>query len=108
MIRWVDILYHLLFISSLNLPQGLFLGPGLSLEGGLHGVEGARVVLLGVVELLLLLLDAAVDLLPHLRSKSCCLQIKCLNNQIFLASTYRLNCIRKIILRVRRIVLPFN
>ena len=50
-------------------PERLLLGPGLGLERGLHGVEGARVVLLGVVELLLLLLDAAVDLLPHLRKK---------------------------------------
>ena len=55
-------------ILNNKIPEGLFLGPGLSLERGLHGVEGARVVLLGVVELLLLLLDPTVDLLPHLKT----------------------------------------
>ena len=50
-------------------PERLLLGPRLGLERGLHGVERARMVLLGVVELLLLLLDPAVDLLPHLVNK---------------------------------------
>merc|ERR1719201_1417162 len=48
-------------------PQSLLLGPGLSLEGGLHGLQCTLVVLPAVLEFLLLLLDAAVDLLSHLR-----------------------------------------
>lgn len=47
--------------------QGLSLALGLSLKGSLHGVEGALVVLAGVLELLLLLLDAAIDFLADLR-----------------------------------------
>ena len=46
--------------------QGLSLALSLGFEGSLHGVEGALVVLAGVLELLLLLLDAPVDLLPDL------------------------------------------
>merc|ERR1719351_114084 len=47
-------------------PQGLGLGLLLGLQGSLHGLHGASVVLASVVELLLLLGDLAVDLLPHL------------------------------------------
>merc|ERR1719336_1272523 len=47
-------------------PQSLGLGLLLGLQGSLHGLHGASVVLASVVELLLLLGDLAVDLLPHL------------------------------------------
>merc|ERR1719384_1472003 len=43
-----------------------FLGSGLSLKRSLHGVQGALVVLPGVLKLLLLLLDPPVNLLAHL------------------------------------------
>lgn len=46
--------------------QGLSLALSLGFEGSLHGVEGTLVVLAGVLEFLLLLLDAPVDLLPDL------------------------------------------
>lgn len=46
--------------------QGLSLALSLGFEGSLHGVEGTLVVLAGVFEFLLLLLDAPVDLLPDL------------------------------------------
>merc|ERR1712203_282690 len=60
---------HLVDVSLVLLlnPESLLLGSGLSLEGGLHGLQGTLVVLPAVLELLLLLLDAAVDLLPDLR-----------------------------------------
>ena len=59
---------HLVDVSLVLLldPERLLLGPGLSLKGGLHGLEGTLVVLPAVLELLLLLLDPPVDLLPHL------------------------------------------
>ena len=47
--------------------QSLQIGYSLSLQGGLHGLEGTLVVLPAVLELILLLLDPPVDLLPHLR-----------------------------------------
>merc|ERR1719322_1795302 len=47
-------------------PQSLGLGLLLGLQGGLHGLHGTSVVLASVVELLLLLGNLAVDLLPHL------------------------------------------
>merc|ERR1719249_621375 len=46
--------------------ESLLLGLGLGLEGCLHGFEGAGVVLARVLELLLLLGEAAVDLLADL------------------------------------------
>merc|ERR1719379_1883242 len=46
--------------------ESLLLGLGLSLKGSLHGFEGASVVLAGVLKLLLLLSEAAVDLLADL------------------------------------------
>merc|ERR1719370_2496778 len=46
--------------------ESLLLGLGLGLEGSLHGFEGARVVLARVLEFLLLLGQAAVDLLADL------------------------------------------
>merc|ERR1719249_389525 len=46
--------------------ESLLLGLGLGLEGCLHGFEGARVVLARVLEFLLLLGQAAVDLLADL------------------------------------------
>merc|ERR550539_2333845 len=48
-------------------PESLLLGPGLSLEGGLHGLQSTLVVLPAVLKLFLLLLDSAIDLLSHLR-----------------------------------------
>merc|ERR1719278_883513 len=47
-------------------PETLSLGLLLSLQGSLHGLHGASVVLASVVELLLLLGNLAVNLLPHL------------------------------------------
>merc|ERR1719412_3537909 len=47
-------------------PEGFSLVALLSLQGGLHRLHGAGVVLPGVVELLLLLGHPAVDLLAHL------------------------------------------
>merc|ERR1719249_132598 len=46
--------------------ESLLLGLGLGLEGSLHGFEGAGVVLARVLEFLLLLGEAAVDLLADL------------------------------------------
>lgn len=46
--------------------QGLSLALGFGFEGGLHAVEGTLVVLSRVLEFLLLLLDAPVDLLSDL------------------------------------------
>merc|ERR1711971_1411768 len=46
--------------------ETLGLGLLLSLQGSLHGLHGASVVLASVVELLLLLGNLAVNLLPHL------------------------------------------
>lgn len=60
-LKLVDVSLQLLLHA-----QGLSLALGLGFEGSLHGVEGTLVVLAGVLELLLLLLDAAVDLLAHL------------------------------------------
>merc|ERR1719295_2044014 len=47
--------------------KGLLLGLGLGLQGSLHGLESAGVVLAGVLELILLLGEAAVDLGTDLR-----------------------------------------
>lgn len=46
--------------------QGLSLALSFSLQRGLHGVQGALVVLAGVLEFLFLLLDATVNLLADL------------------------------------------
>merc|ERR1719289_364129 len=46
--------------------EGLLLSLGFGLEGSLHGFEGTGVVLAGVLEFLLLLSQAAVDLLADL------------------------------------------
>merc|ERR1719447_2207878 len=47
--------------------EGLLLGLGLGLQGSLHGLEGASVVLAGVLELVLLLGQTAIDLGADLR-----------------------------------------
>merc|ERR1719295_558555 len=47
--------------------KGLLLGLGLGLQGSLHGLESAGVVLAGVLELILLLGQTAVDLGADLR-----------------------------------------
>merc|ERR1719295_525270 len=47
--------------------KGLLLGLGLGLQGSLHGLESAGVVLAGVLELILLLSKTAVDLGADLR-----------------------------------------
>lgn len=60
-LKLVDVSLELLLHA-----QGLSLALSLSFEGSLHGVESALVVLAGVFELLFLLLDAPVDLLPDL------------------------------------------
>merc|ERR1719189_3330938 len=59
---------HLIDVSLVLLldSEGLFLCSGLSLKRSLHGVQGALVVLPGVLKLLLLLLDPPVNLLAHL------------------------------------------
>ena len=54
-------------MTSIALPDCLSLGPGLGLEGLLHGVERLLVRLADGVELVLLLLDPTLDLLLHLR-----------------------------------------
>ena len=58
----VDVRFELLLHA-----QSLGFTLGLGFEAGLHRVDGALVVLAGVLELFLLLLDAAVDFLAHLR-----------------------------------------
>merc|ERR550539_1760460 len=60
---------HLIDVSLVLLldPEGLLLGPGLSFKRGLHGLKCPLVILPAVLELLFLLLDTAVDLLPDLR-----------------------------------------
>ena len=55
-----------LALKSLLDPQGLTLGPLLGLKRGRHGLHGTSVFLPGVVELLLLLGHAPVDLLLDL------------------------------------------
>merc|ERR1719346_973767 len=57
----IDVTFVLLLDS-----EGLLLCSGLSLKRSLHGVQGALVVLPGVLKLLLLLLDPPVNLLAHL------------------------------------------
>merc|ERR1719447_2414871 len=47
--------------------EGLLLGLGLGLQGSLHGLEGASVVLAGVLKLVLLLGQTAIDLGADLR-----------------------------------------
>merc|ERR1719300_398658 len=56
---------HLIDIGFILLldPEGLLLGPGLSLQGGLHGLQSTLVVLPAVLKFFFLLLDSAVDLL---------------------------------------------
>merc|ERR1719159_1168627 len=56
----VDVLLKLLLDA-----QSLGLALGLGLQGSLDGLDGALVVAAGVLELLLLILDAAVDLRAH-------------------------------------------
>merc|ERR1719334_1483276 len=60
-LQFVDVGLELLLHA-----ESLLLGLGLSLEGSLHGFQSAGVVLAGVLEFLLLLGEAAVDLLADL------------------------------------------
>merc|ERR1711915_830663 len=57
----VDVGFELLLHA-----KSLGLALGLSLKGSLHGVKSALVALAGVFELLFLLLDSPVNLLPDL------------------------------------------
>lgn len=61
-LKLIDVSFQLLLHA-----QGLSLTLGFGFKRGLHGVQGALVVLAGVFELLFLLLDAAVDFLADLR-----------------------------------------
>merc|ERR1719412_1543921 len=59
-LKLIDVRFKLLDAKSFSL------GPGLSFQGGLHGIHGSLVVLTSIVELFFLLLNLPVNLPPDL------------------------------------------